>query len=180
MAVLRSKASRAVTVAVLLLAAAGIIYALNNFTSSDKAEVVVGQAAPQFTLTDLTGKSVSLGDFRGKVVLVNFWGTWCQPCRSEMPALQAAYEKYKDRGFAVLGVNIGESKVSAKGFTDRLGVTFPVVLDADRDVTLQKYKVGPIPTTFFIDKQGNVQYLAQGEMTSEFISAHIETLLAKP
>ncbi|MFC4767313.1 thiol-disulfide oxidoreductase ResA [Effusibacillus consociatus] len=177
----KNKLSRAVTVGVLLLAALGIIYALINFTGSETKGVSVGQAAPDFTLTDLNGKAVSLSDLKGKVVLLNFWGTWCEPCRKEMPALQAAYEKYKDKGLVILGVNIGESKVSAKGFTDRYGVTFPNVLDTDRKVTLDSYKVKPIPTSFFIDRQGIVRHFYdKGEMSADYIMSQVETLLAKP
>ncbi|WP_018131950.1 thiol-disulfide oxidoreductase ResA [Effusibacillus pohliae] len=176
----RSKLGRAVTVGVLILAAAGIIFALINFTKADKTGVGPGQSAPDFSLADLNGRTVSLHDLKGKVVLLNFWGSWCDPCREEMPALETAYKQYKDKGFTVVGVNIAESRVTAKGFTDRFGVTFPVLLDSDRDVTLNRYKVGPIPTSFLIDKQGRVQEKFERPLTADLIASKVEPLLAQP
>ncbi|MFC4767002.1 thiol-disulfide oxidoreductase ResA [Effusibacillus consociatus] len=171
--------SRAITVAVLLLAVVGIIFALTNFTKDDNKELKVGQPAPNFTLTDLKGKKISLSDLKGKVVLLNFWGSWCDPCKREMPDLQQAYQNWKDKGVVVLGVNIGESKVTAKAFADRLGITFPIVLDSDRNVTLNLYKIGPIPTSFFIDKKGNIQQVYTGPMSLQSIEDKIQTLLSQ-
>ncbi|MFC4767015.1 redoxin domain-containing protein [Effusibacillus consociatus] len=111
---------------------------------------------------------------------MNFWGSWCDPCKKEMPDLETVYQQYKDKGFVVLGVNIGESKVTAKGFMDRLGVTFPTVLDSDRNVTLNQYKVGPIPTSFFIDKKGIIQHIYTGPMSGGYIENQIQTLLSQP
>ncbi|BCJ85784.1 thiol-disulfide oxidoreductase ResA [Effusibacillus dendaii] len=174
------RTGRVITVVILLLACVAILVALINFTNSDKKTVSVGQAAPNFTLADLNDKPLALQDLKGKVVLLNFWGSWCEPCRVEMPSIQSIYERYKDKGVVVVGVNIGENKVTAKGFTDRLGVTFPIILDQDRSVTLDQYHVGPIPTTYFIDKKGIVQDKFEGPMTEQFMTQQIETLLAKP
>lgn len=176
----RSGIGRSITVGVLLLAVVGIIITLMNFTNSGKERVSPGQAAPDFTLVDLNGNKLSLNDLRGKTVLLNFWGSWCEPCRKEMPALQAAYDEFKERGFVVLGVNIGESRVTAKGFADRYGVAFPVVLDTDRNVTLNLYKVGPIPTSFFIDQNGVVRQVVEGQMSEEFIFQKVQALLGQP
>lgn len=178
----QSKVGRAVTVTILLLASAGVIFALLNFNRSDKnaTQPQVGQIAPTFTLKNTDEQQISLQELRGKVVVINFWGTWCDPCREEMPRIQEMYEKYKDQGVAVVGVNIGESRVTAKGFADRLGLTFPIVLDHDRSVTLNQYKIGPIPTTFFLDKQGVIRYFYTGPMSSNYIEKNIQTLLAQP
>jgi peroxiredoxin len=169
-------------VTILLLASAGIIFALLSFNQSDEnvSQPQVGQAAPNFSLTNTDEKKMSLQELRGKVVVVNFWGTWCDPCREEMPRIQLMYEKYKDNGVVVVGVNIGESRVTAKGFADRLGLTFPIVLDHDRSVTLNQYKIGPIPTSFFIDKQGVVRYIYTGPMSSGYLETKIQTLLSQP
>ncbi|MFC4769874.1 redoxin domain-containing protein [Effusibacillus consociatus] len=156
-----------------------IIFALINFNKSDKMGPQVGQAAPDFSLPDLVGNQLSLTDLRGKVILLNFWGSWCDPCKKEMPDLEQVYQAYKDKGVVVLGVNIGESKVTAKGFMDRLGITFPTVLDADRDVTLNKYKIGPIPTSFFIDRKGVIQHVYTGPMSAGYIENQIQTLLSQ-
>lgn len=178
----QNKVGRAITVTVLLIASIGIIFALLKFTNSDQTatQPQVGQVAPNFSLMNTDDKKVTLTDLKGKVVLMNFWGTWCDPCREEMPRIQQIYENYKDKGFVVVGVNIGESKVTAKGFADRLGLTFPIVLDHDRSVTLDQYKIGPIPTSFFIDKQGVIRYVYTGPMSSSYIEKNIQTLLSQP
>lgn len=178
---LQRKMGRAITVTVLILASLAIIYAVINFTSNKDSEtaIQIGQPAPDFTLTALDGRKLSLSDLKGKVVLLNFWGSWCEPCKEEMPAIQQTYEAWKDKGFVVVGVNIAESKVTAKGFADRIGVTFPVVLDSNREVTLQSYKVGPIPSSFFIDKNGIVRGINTGGMSANYMKNRIETLLAQ-
>jgi peroxiredoxin len=177
----QSKTGRAITVTVLILASLGIIYALINFTSKKDSEtaVQVGQPAPNFTLTTLDGSKLSLTDLKGKVVLLNFWVSWCEPCKEEMPAIQQTYEAWKDKGLVVVGVNIAESKVTAKGFAERLGVSFPVVLDSNREVTVHSYNVGPIPSSFFIDKNGIVRSVNTGGMSANYMKNKIETLLAQ-
>lgn len=174
----RSK-GRALTVGVLLLATIGVILALINVSKSDKSVLQVGQPAPDFTLTDLEDKSLSLSDLKGKAVILNFWASWCTPCRQEMPALQDVYQSWKDKGVIVLGVNIGESKVTANGFMNRVGATFPSVLDPDRNVTLNLYKVGPIPSTFFIDKNGIIRHIYTGQMNYGYIEEQVKVLLGQ-
>lgn len=175
----RSKMGRAITVGVLLLSVIGIIFSLANFTRDDNKELRVGQLAPNFTLKELDGKQLSLSDLKGKVVLLNFWGSWCDPCKREMPDLEQAYQNWKEKGVVVFGVNIGESKITAKAFADRLGITFPIVLDSDRNVTLNMYKIGPIPTSFFIDKKGNIQQIYTGPMSLQYIEDKIQALLSQ-
>lgn len=174
-----NRVARSITLGILLAAAVGIIISLLNFTNSEKKELETGDSAPLFSLTDTDGNTVSLQDYKGKVILLNFWASWCEPCRNEMPAVQESYNKYKDQGFVVLGVNIAENQVTAKGFANRLGVTFPVLLDSDRKVT-QQYKVIPIPTSFLIDRNGKVQAVFKKELTLSEISGYVETLIAKP
>jgi len=135
----------------------------------------VGQTAPDFKLENLDGESISLSDFKGKAVLINFWATWCDPCTSEMPYLQEIYEEWSGRELVLLAVNRGESPAKVKDFMEKLNLSFPVLLDAKTAVA-QKYNVSGIPTTFFIDKDGIIQVKIIGAFSS---TAQIESSLSK-
>jgi peroxiredoxin len=119
--------------------------------------VKVGQAAPDFTLNDLDGKPVRLSDYKGKAVFVNFFATWCTPCRSEMPDIEAVWKANKDNGLVVLAVNLTnqDDLGDVQQYIRDLGLTFPVVLDQTGSVAAL-YRVVPIPTSFFIDRNGVV------------------------
>lgn len=124
-----------------------------------------GKPAPDFTLTTLTGEKASLSDYKGKVVMINFWATWCTYCDKEMPDLQKIYEENKDKDFVVLAVNVGEDKKTAKDYIDKGGYSFPVLLDEDNTVAQTKYFVSAFPTTYYIGKDGNLIGAVQGMMT---------------
>ncbi|MBE7417138.1 MAG: TlpA family protein disulfide reductase [Ideonella sp.] len=117
--------------------------------------------APDFTLRTLEGRNLRLGEQRGRVVLVNFWATWCGPCRQEMPHLNKLYEKYKASGFMLLGVNVDDDTQQAAGVASKLGVTFPVLPDLDKRVSRQ-YDLSAMPSTVLIDRDGRVRYLHRG------------------
>jgi peroxiredoxin len=117
--------------------------------------------APDFTLRTLDGQKLRLGEQRGRVVLVNFWATWCGPCRQEMPHLNKLYEKYKSSGFVLLGVNVDDDTRQAAGVADKLGVKYPVLPDADKRVSRQ-YDLSAMPSTVLIDRDGKVRYLHRG------------------
>ena len=123
----------------------------------------IGNLAPDFQLNNLDGQLVSLSDFRGKPVLVNFWATWCPPCRAEMPLIQNTFtdKKWAGEGLVVLAIDIGESPPTVREFVKNYGLTFPVLLDIARDVSLEYYVRG-IPTTFFIDREGIIQDMRIG------------------
>jgi peroxiredoxin len=124
--------------------------------------VEVGQPAPDFSLPDLSTNTVTLSLYRGqKVVLMDFWATWCGPCRMAMPDLQDLQDKFKDRGFEILSVNQGESAEQVRNFIQRKKYTFHVVLDQDGAVG-GKYGVRGIPTLVLVDKKGVVQWLSVG------------------
>ena len=112
--------------------------------------------APDFALTDLKGKEVSLSSLKGKFVFLNFWATWCPPCRAEMPSMQVLYEKYRNSGFEILAVNLREDKKTVRDYMKKNGYTFPVVLDTDGSVGGSMYGVSGIPTTYFIGKDGAI------------------------
>lgn len=128
--------------------------------------VAIGDQAPNFELTDLNGKKVQLKDFRGKTVMINFWASWCDPCKEEVPYINQAYESVKDKNIVILGVNYAESHFAVQNFVEQYHMKFPVLLDENKDV-VNAYGVGPIPTTFFIDKNGKVIDKVVGTMPNK-------------
>lgn len=117
--------------------------------------------APNFTLKSLGGKNLKLSEMTGNVVLINFWASWCGPCRQEMPLLNALHNKYEALGFTVLGVNVEEDVNNARGFLKKFPVDFPVLMDSTNQVSKQ-YKVIAMPTTVVVDRDGNMRYLHEG------------------
>ena len=119
--------------------------------------------APDFQLQDMDEKLYSLADYRGKVIMINFWATWCPPCRQEMPSLEAVYQDLKEDGFMVIAINQWESPELVFPYIGQLSVfpTFPILFDHDGKLS-QTYDVKGLPTTFIVDKQGNIVYRAIG------------------
>lgn len=111
--------------------------------------------APAFRLKDVNGKSFSLGDYRGKVVLLNFWATWCPSCKFEMPSMDALHKELGNKGLVVLAVNVRENAEEVKAFFQEHGLSFPAVLDEDGDV-FERFNVWSLPTTFIIGKKGEL------------------------
>jgi len=112
--------------------------------------------APDFQLQNLDGQTVSLSNLRNKPVLINFWATWCPPCRGEMPYIQEIYEEWTDKGLVLLAINIGESSSKAEELMQSQNLSFTVLLDTKQAIA-QNYNITGIPTTFFIDKDGIIQ-----------------------
>ena len=117
--------------------------------------------APDFTLRSLEGANLRLAEQRGRVVLVNFWATWCGPCKQEMPHLNRLYDKYRSAGFVLLGVNVDDDSRQAAGTVSKLGVHFPVLFDVDKAVS-RLYDLQSMPATVLIDRDGRVRYLHRG------------------
>ena len=130
---------------------------------SVQEELAVGKPAPNFTLKDLNGKDVSLSDYKGKIVLINFWATWCRYCDIEMPDLEKLNKENDD--IVVLAVNVRESKDIVEKYIKDGKYTFPVALDESGDVSI-KYLVSAFPTTYFVDKEGILLGAVPGMMTS--------------
>jgi peroxiredoxin len=125
----------------------------------------VGNRALDFTLPSLDGNEVALGDHLGDVVLVNFWATWCAPCRAEIPDFEEAYRFYKDQGFIILGVNQQEAPQVVEPFVAELGMTYPVLLD-QRGQLMKEYRILGMPTSLLIDRDGVIQLRHTGIMTA--------------
>ena len=117
--------------------------------------------APDFTLAGRDGGKVSLADLKGQVVMINFWATWCGPCRQEMPLLDAMYKKYKAMGFTLIGVNVEPDSKGAEKFLQGMPVSFPVAFDAESRVS-KLYNVQGMPSTVIVDRKGNARVLHKG------------------
>ena len=137
----------------------GAVLAL--FASVCVPAVVPSAAAPDFTLRTMDGPNLRLQEQRGRVVLVNFWATWCGPCRQEMPHLNRLYEKYRASGFMLLGVNVDDDSRKAADLATKLGLKFPVLLDSDKKVS-RTYDMSTMPATVVIDRNGRVRYIHRG------------------
>jgi cytochrome c biogenesis protein CcmG/thiol:disulfide interchange protein DsbE len=136
-----------------------------------------GFLAPDFTLTTLDGSTVRLSELRGRPVLVNFWASWCGPCRAEMPHIQAAFEAYAADGLVVLGVDQMESSLAVFAFVDEFGLTFPIPLDSDGEVSAA-YQVRGLPTSFFVDADGVIRDSFTGPMTAGLLESKLELILS--
>jgi peroxiredoxin len=147
----------------------------------------VGSKAPEFEiplddgttyqLTDLDGRPVRLEDLRGKVVLVNFWASWCPPCQQETPILRDLHERYRDRGFEIVGVSVQEtSPDDVRAYADRYQLVYPIGFDASGHV-FRAYKVFALPTQFFLDTDGVIRQVVNGPVDAAGASALIESLL---
>jgi len=135
-----------------LAAASGLAAAANPAANA---------VAPDFTLRGADGRNVRLDELRGQVVLVNFWATWCGPCREEMPRLETLYEKYRKSGFVLLGVNVDDDPRTALAAAAKLNVSFPVLLDTDKKVS-KLYDLSTMPSTIVIDRDGKMRFLHRG------------------
>ncbi len=136
------------------------------------------QEAKEFTLKDITNKKVNLKDFKGKVVMLNFWATWCGPCREEMPSMEKLYRQFKDKGFVILAVASGEEVNSVNKFIKQYNLTFPALIDSDYKVS-DNYKVWALPTTYFVNSSGQIIGKAQGgrEWDTKQAAQYITSLL---
>jgi peroxiredoxin len=125
------------------------------------AAVTASAPAPDFTLSTLGGPNLRLQEQRGQVVMINFWASWCGPCRVEMPHLARLYEKYRSAGFTVLAVNIDEDPHKAANLARQLGMRFPVLLDTEKKVS-RLYDLSTMPSTVLVDRDGRVRYVHRG------------------
>jgi peroxiredoxin len=117
--------------------------------------------APAFSLPSRSGDTVALAQLKGKVVMLNFWASWCGPCRQEMPLLEQMHKRYSSLGFTLVGVNVDANSKDAEEWLGKTPVTFPVLFDRESKVS-KMYDVSAMPSTVFIDRQGNVRYLHRG------------------
>lgn len=141
----------------LTLALLVTVFAATSLASSG----LEGQTAPDFALKSSTGENLRLSEYRGDVVMINFWATWCGPCRQEMPLLDELYTRYERVGFNLLGVNIDDDSRRAMQMIEELGVNFPVLFDSRKEVS-KLYEVEAMPVTVLVDREGNVRFVHHG------------------
>ena len=136
----------------------------------------VGNRAPDFTLEALDGTRVSLQDHRGKVILINFWATWCPPCRAEIPDIEAAFKARQDEGFLVLGINVEEARAIVTPFVNAFEMSYPVLLDESGRL-LQTYRAQGLPMSVIIDQDGVIQARHVGFLTAADLDRYLAELL---
>jgi cytochrome c biogenesis protein CcmG, thiol:disulfide interchange protein DsbE len=155
-------------------------FLLNNSTASTQdfsaVPVMVDFPAPELTLEDLSGKSVSLKDHLGSVVLVNLWATWCPPCREEMPTLQTFYEKYQADGFVLIAINQEETSDVVVPFVKEFGLSFPVWLDIDYQAQ-REFNTMNLPSSYVIDRSGRVRLMWIGGISKKNLEKYVPKLI---
>ena len=158
---------------VLILLAAAIIFAI---TTRDKVKMIeVGDQAPDFELMDLDGNKHRLSDYRGEGVFLNFWGSWCPPCKTEMPYMENQYKEFEDKGVQILAVNLKDTVLKAESFRDQMNLTYPIVRDPDESVR-QAYNVLPLPTTILINKDGIIEDIITKGMSEDEIHSYMKSI----
>ena len=140
-----------------VLVVAAMLFAAGQIQAASTA----AGPAPDFTLKSNSGKNIKLSELRGQVVMINFWASWCGPCRQEMPLLDQLYQRYQPMGFTLLGVNVEEDSSAADKILKEIPVSFPVLYDNKSKVS-ESYQVQAMPSTFLIDRDGKLRYLHKG------------------
>jgi cytochrome c biogenesis protein CcmG, thiol:disulfide interchange protein DsbE len=165
-----------------ILLASSTYFILQDFSTRSNFSTVpvrVSFPAPELTLVDTQGVSRSLSDYRGQVVLVNLWATWCAPCKEEMPALQSFYKKHRDEGFVVIAINDGDPSADVLQFVREYQLTFPVWLDPMYIATEQAFKTLGLPSSFVIDRSGMIRLQWVGGISSKMLNQHVSPLITE-
>ncbi len=137
----------------------------------------VDVAAPQLSLLDLGGQQHALADYRGSIVVVNLWATWCPPCQAEMPNLEAFYRRHAAAGLVVIAINDGDPAPQVRDFVARYGLTFPVWLDPTYQATDHAFKAGNLPTSFVIDRAGQIRLMWVGAISEANLEEYVAPLV---
>lgn len=146
-------------------------------TDLSAVPVKVNYAAPELELTDTAGTPSSLANYRGQVVLVNLWATWCPPCKAEMPAFESYYRKYRDEGFVVVAINDGDPTPDVVQFVEDYGLSFPVWLDPRYIATEQAFKTLNLPSSFVIDRTGTIVLSWVGGINSKSLERYVTPII---
>jgi len=164
----------------LVLIGTSIYFILQDVQAQTDLSVVPTQvnfASPELTLTNIQGTKHSLADYRGQVVLVNLWATWCPPCKAEMPTLQAFHDKYMDDGFTVIAVNDGDPTSDVIQFVNDYQLTFPIWLDPTYIATEDAFKTMNLPSSFVIDREGTVRLSWVGEINNKMLEKYVTPII---
>ena len=171
-----------VGVGLILLIGAAVIFRDSQLAEQEQLNALilppieVDQPAPQLTLFDLDGIQVSLSDFKGEVVLLNNWATWCPPCREEMPEFKAYYDKYKDQGFQVIAVEAGQPEEEVRAFVNQQGLEFIILLDPENQ-SLITFQHSSLPNSFVIDRRGHLRLAWLGAINAPTLEKYVTPLL---
>ncbi len=149
----------------------------SQVTDLSAVPAAVQYAAPSLQLADLNGVSHELSDYRGQVVLVNLWATWCPPCQAEMPILQEYFDRYRTAGFVVVAVEDGEPAADVKSFVGKYKMTFPVWLDPTHQATDHAFKTMGLPSSYVIDRSGQVRLMWLGAVSEENLEKYVTPLI---
>jgi thiol-disulfide isomerase/thioredoxin len=158
-----------------------ISFTLSACVDSDgtKESVIEGVSSdkfPPFKITSLDGQLIDIEKFQGNVVVVNFWASWCGPCKKEAKELEAVYKAYKTRGVKFAGIAVDDTEKAARGFLKRYDVTYPNALDSDNALSA-RYKIFAIPTTYVIDKDAVIRFKRQGSISRDMLEREIKKLM---
>ncbi|KGR75737.1 thiol-disulfide oxidoreductase ResA [Ureibacillus sinduriensis] len=163
---------------ILLVLFGAIVFTVFSSSTKEKVEMLqVGDEAPDFELVDLNGEKHRLSEYAGQGLFLNFWGTWCEPCKREFPIIDRKYQEYRNQGVQVLAVNIAESDFAVRNYIESKELTFPVVIDKEKSV-MNAYNIKPLPTTFLINPDGEIIKIITGEMNETMVQQYME--LIKP
>ena len=146
-------------------------------TELSAVPVKVSYSAPELELTDTAGTPSSLASYRGEVVLVNLWATWCPPCKEEMPALESFYRKYREEGFVIIAINDGDPTPDVVKFVEDYGLSFPVWLDPQYIATEQAFKTLNLPSSFVIDRNGTIVLSWVGGINSKALEQYVTPII---
>jgi cytochrome c biogenesis protein CcmG, thiol:disulfide interchange protein DsbE len=176
---MRVRMRRAVLLAVVVAAVGAVVAVLSTGLGRDPAATaspLVGRTAPDFTLAGLDGPAVTLSALRGQVVVVNFWASWCTECHEEQPVLDATWQRYRDAGVVVLGIDFQDTAGGARDYMHTSGLSYPVVEDRDSRTALS-YGIRGIPETFLIDRSGRIVDRLIGRLDQEALTGRIDGML---
>lgn len=163
---------------VLLVGILAVIVVIGiQLTRQNAGPLLPGHAAPEFEIDLYNGETFDLADYRGRVVVVNFWGSWCGPCRDEAPALEAVHEKYKDQGVVLLGISWRDTETAALEFIDQNNITYLNGPDTGLNIG-DRYRILSVPETFVIDPEGNVSTAFYGPLTGAELDRALSDLLS--
>ena len=167
---------RTVKLAAILLFVVMMVTACGESGAAVPQGINKGNRARDFTLETVDGEKISLQDHVGKAVLINFWATWCPPCRAEIPDIQATYEARQGDGFVVLGVNVEESRATVEQFMGDIEMTYPVLLD-ERGQVLRMYRINGLPMSVLVDQEGVIQARHVGYLTADQLDKYLADLM---
>lgn len=164
---------------ILGILAVAVVFALIQNLRDDNTVYQVGDDAPDFELEQISqnndAETIKLSDFKGKGVMLNFWGTFCEPCKTEMPYMESLYPEYKDKGVEIIAVSLDGTKLVVDDFIDEYDITFPIPHDKNSKVR-DLYNIGPIPTTYFIDPDGKIVEEVKGALTLEKLEGSLKDI----